>query len=222
MIPLLVLRPEPGASATADRARALGLEAIVRPLFRIIPRAWHVPDPADFDCLVLTSANAIRCGGADLTRYRALPVFTVGTATASAARKAGFEHVAATDADAAAVFAYLHDHGHSRPLHLTGEDRTPYPQLPISVTTRVVYAAQPLDAQLPEPAYVALLHSSRAARHFAGLVTSREAIGIVAISPAVGDAAGTGWQTIAVADAPTDAAMLALAAELCQSDRDEA
>ena len=58
---LLVLRPEPGASATAGRARTLGLDPVLMPLFEIEPIAWTAPDPAGFDALLLTSANAVRC-----------------------------------------------------------------------------------------------------------------------------------------------------------------
>ena len=37
---VLVLRPEPGASATVERARRLGLDAVAIPLFEIEPVAW--------------------------------------------------------------------------------------------------------------------------------------------------------------------------------------
>ena len=63
MRPVLVLRPEPGAGETAARARALGLEPIVAPLFAVRPIAWAAPDPAAYDAVMLTSANAARHGG---------------------------------------------------------------------------------------------------------------------------------------------------------------
>ena len=34
---LLLLRPEPGLSASAERARSMGLDAIACPLFRVEP-----------------------------------------------------------------------------------------------------------------------------------------------------------------------------------------
>ena len=40
---VLVLRPEPGASATVERARARGLDAFAVPLFAIEPLDWDVP-----------------------------------------------------------------------------------------------------------------------------------------------------------------------------------
>jgi uroporphyrinogen-III synthase len=46
---LVILRPEPGASATADRARAMGLEPVVMPLFKVEPVDWETPDAGSFD-----------------------------------------------------------------------------------------------------------------------------------------------------------------------------
>ena len=42
---VLILRPQPGADETAERARALGLEAVVAPLFEVGPLAWTGPGP---------------------------------------------------------------------------------------------------------------------------------------------------------------------------------
>ena len=91
MRPIVVLRPEPGASETAARARQLGLDAIAIPLFRVEPLDWTVPDPSALDGLLLTSANAVRHSGRRLEELRGLPVYAVGQATAAAARRAGCE-----------------------------------------------------------------------------------------------------------------------------------
>src|SRR4051794_41196284 len=88
---VVVLRPEPGASATVERARQRGLDAFALPLFEVEPVAWEAPDPDRFDALLLTSANAVRHGGEQLVRLRELPVYAVGSATADAARRGGFE-----------------------------------------------------------------------------------------------------------------------------------
>ena len=215
MIPLLILRPERGAIATAKRATALGLSPMVRSLFKVEPRAWDAPDPALFDSLLLTSANAVRYGGGAVGLYRALPVFAVGAATAQAARDAGFETVIEGTGNAADTLRALAKTGQSRPLHLSGEDRTPYPHLPFTVTTRIVYEATAMDTELPTGRYAALLHSARAATRFADLCPSPKLVDVVSISAAVTDAAGPGWRTVVTADKPTDDAMLALAAMLC-------
>ena len=215
MIPLLILRPERGAIATAKRATALGLPPLIRSLFVVEPRAWDAPDPALFDAILLTSANAVRYGGGAVALYRALPAYAVGAATAQAAREAGFETVIDGQGNAADALHTLAKAGHSRPLHLLGEDRTPYPHLPFTVTTRAVYAATETAVEMPTGRYVVLLHSARAASRFAALCPTRALVDAVAISASVVDAAGTGWRTIIAADQPTDASMLALAVLLC-------
>lgn len=200
--PLLVLRPEPGASATAGRARALGLSPIVAPLFEIVPVAWHPPDPARFEAVAMTSANAARHAGAALAHYAHLPLFAVGEATAEAARKAGFTCVTAGDADAAALQPLLP----ARTLHIAGEDHRR-----LGGDTVIVYRSVLRELpDLPSNA-VALLHSPRAAAAF-----DRPVHAIVAISAATRDAVRTDAAIVAVAECPTDDAMLAIAARLCE------
>src|SRR5579872_2587582 len=88
---VLVLRPEPGASATVKRAQKCGFTTIVIPLFEIEPVDWEAPEPARFDGLLLTSANALRQAGKQLESLRGLRVYSVGEQTTKEAAKAGFE-----------------------------------------------------------------------------------------------------------------------------------
>ncbi len=68
---VLVLRPEPGASATVrPRARTRARRRSRFRLFEIEPVAWDAPEPPGFDGLLLTSANAVRHGGEDLNELR--------------------------------------------------------------------------------------------------------------------------------------------------------
>ena len=215
MTRVLIVRPQPGADATARRAMALGLDPFVAPLFVIEPVAWVPPDPDAFDALLLTSANAVRFA-ADVAKYATLPLFAVGGATAAAAAKAGF-HVAETGTSGVGkVLVSMAEQGLMRVLHLTGRDHRPYPATSLHITTRVVYAAVATDAVLPDPPFVALLHSERAARRFSCLVQGAPEISIVAISADVLRAAGTGWAKAVGANTPDDTAMLALAARLCE------
>jgi uroporphyrinogen-III synthase len=62
---------------------------------------------------------------------------------------------------------------------------------------------------------VALIHSPRAGHRFAELAKDRSTIAIAAISEAAAAAAGDGWQSVAAAGQPSDEALLALAARLC-------
>ena len=212
---LAVLRPEPGASATAKRARERGLEAIAVPLFEIEPLGWEAPEAAQFDGLLLTSANAIRHGGSKLEDLRGLAVYAVGAATAEAAREAGFDIRATGDDGVDRLLGSVE--ADLRLLHLCGEDRREPAETRQRITAIPVYRAKPNEG--PDlsaiESSVALIHSPRAGRRFAELAREKASIAILAISAAAAEAAGSGWQRVEVAEAPNDDALLALAARLC-------
>lgn len=213
--PLLILRPEPGAGATARRAEALGLATIRRPLFRIAARDWEA---AEADAVMMTSANAARFGGPGLAPLLALPLYAVGEATGEAARGAGFTDVRCGPGDVAALIGTIARDGVERLLHLAGEDRTAFDPRGVSIAERIVYAAEPIDVVLDDALArrpVVLLHSTRAARRFGALVDDRAGLRIAAISAAVLAAAGGGWDSAAAAPTPDDDALLAVAARLC-------
>ena len=214
---LLVLRPEPGASATAERARTLGLEPVLMPLFEIEPIAWTAPDPAGFDALLLTSANAVRFGGEELKTLSALPVHAVGEATAEAARGAGLTVSTVGEAGVDELLVSLG--AELRLLHLAGEDRRAPTDVRQRIQSIAVYRSREIEAPDVSEASdaVALVHSPRAGARFAELVRERGGIAVVAISPAAARAVGGGWQSVQSADRPNDDALLALAAELCNN-----
>ena len=89
MKPLMLLRPEPGFTVSAETARQMGLEVIGAPLFSIEAVEWDAPESGMFDGLLIGSANALRHGGEALNRYARLPAHVVGEATAEAVRAAG-------------------------------------------------------------------------------------------------------------------------------------
>lgn len=211
---LLVLRPEPGASATLERARELGLSPWSAPLFAIEPLRWKAPDPSQFDGLLLTSANAVRHAGSQLAGLRTLPAYAIGEATASAARDAGFEIAEVGDSG---IDRLLRAVGSDlRLVHLCGEHRRNPENAPQDITSIPVYRAHPLrpDLAMAEDS-VALVHSPRAAQRLAELVQARASVFIAAISPAAARAAGPGWAAVECAVEPNDDALLALAARLC-------
>lgn len=218
---VLILRPEPGASATVERARMRGLEASAVPLFEIEPLAWDAPPPAKFDGVLLTSANAVRSSGEKLHELRGLPVYAVGEATAEAARTAGFSIAAAGDGDVERLLGSI-DPG-LRLLHLCGEDRRTGSADRQQITPVPVYRARSIEA--PElgrlEAVVALIHSPRAGRRFAELVSDRGSIAIAAISPAAAEAVGEGWDVVEAAPEPNGDALLALATRLCNKPAPE-
>jgi len=217
MTRLLVLRPEPGASATVAKARQLGLDAMAAPLFEIEPVAWETPDPASFDGLLLTSANAVRCAGEQIDKLRGLKAYSVGEATAEAARDAGFDIASTGDSGVDRLLGSIE--ADLKLLHLCGEGRHQPTEPRQSITPLVVYRSRAIESPnlAIDDGTVALIHSPRAGQRFAELVPDRGPVTIAAISPATAEAAGSGWKNVAVADQPCDEALLALAASLCNN-----
>lgn len=216
MTRVLVLRPEPGASATVRRARERALDAIAVPLFEIEALDWEAPDADSFDGLLLTSANAVTSAG---DRLPDLPVYAVGETTADAARAAGLSVAAVGDAGVDRLLASIAPDLNL--LHLCADERRTPAEAPQRITPVPVYRARPVagpDLSIAEGAVV-LIHSPRAGQHFAELSPRRGSISIAAISPAAAEAAGTGWAAIEWAPEPNDDALLALASRLCNKSR---
>jgi len=225
--PLLILRPEPGASMTARTALDQGWRPIVAPIFHIEPVAWEAPAPDDYDALFVTSANAVRQAGKALKRYMRLPAYAVGSATARALKAAGFPDIHAGRGDAAMMMETAAAEAVGRALHLAGEDHRDTADPRIAIDRRIVYRSAAIGklgdkavAALREGEAVVLLHSGRAAEQFAALsdaaAVPRQAVRLAALAPAVLTGAGPGWAATIAADKPDDAALLAAAARLCQ------
>lgn len=218
MTRVIVLRPEPAASETVRRARELGLDAEAVPLFEVEPVAWDAPEASGFDGLLLTSANALRHGGGQLQQLRGLPAYAVGEATAAAAREAGFDIAGVGQAGVDGLLQSIAPE--LKLLHLCGEDRKAPDHSPQAIAAVPVYRARERGDSLRGISdAVALIHSPRAGRRFAEIVADRRNIAIAAISPAAAEAAGGGWADIAAADTPSEDALLALAARLCNTMR---
>ena len=221
---ILVLRPQPGADETALRAQALGLTAIVAPLFGVGPLEWEAPDPAGFDAVMLTSANAARHAGDALTSFTGLPCYALGEATAAAAREAGFADIRVGPSDGAALLEMMDMHGVTAAFHPCGLDRTELGESEVRQVEIPVYAAEPVRRLPPEAAAavregaLVLLHSPRASALFAELYDGDRAnVDLAAISAATAAAAGGGWRSVEIATAPRDQALLELATKLCKT-----
>ncbi len=195
------------------RARSAGYDVIAMPLFAVAPVAWTPASPARIDALLVTSANAMRHGGAGLAALRDRPVVAVGEASGAAARAAGFAVALVGTGDAAAAVALARRRGFDRLLHLAGRDRMTIR----GVEAVTVYASDIIEVDAEATARfldrTVLLHSPRAASRVAALAArdgrDRSRVGIAALSRAVAVAAGEGWRAIQVAATPTDAALIA-------------
>lgn len=210
MRPLILLRPEPGLSASATRAAALGLEVIGHPLFGI----ECLPPPTVrgmFDAVVVTSANAVRCGEQILRAFADVAAYAVGEATADALRAIGIEPAFTGSGGIEGLTL-----PEGRLLHLCGERHRP---LEGEATSVPVYRAIPTTDSLPPLAgTVVAVHSPAAGERLDALAgAARHSAMIAAISPTAAAACGEGWLAVRSAPNPDDQSLLALAAGLCQS-----
>jgi uroporphyrinogen-III synthase len=227
---ILITRPEPGASATAARVAALGFVPLVAPVLATRPIGSALPPAEDIAAVLVTSGSAIP---ALLSDYHDLPVLTVGEATATRARSAGFRNVvsAGGDANDLASLARVRLPRNARPILLAVGQfqgnaladglRT----AGFRVLRRVVYSMVPARV-LPPPAVAALrdghvraalFFSAETAQHFVQLVQHARvgaALGSVeAISigrPAAMALERLTWRRIRVAARPNQDEMLAL------------
>lgn len=222
MKPLLVLRPQPGADETAGRAVAQGLAPLVIPMFEVRALPWSMDPTAPYDAVFITSSNALNYIDNNLTLFKGLPILCVGEATAEAARRAGLSGVTAGKDGAAALADLAAALGYHHLLWLAGEPHAPVSHPGLIFDVKIVYETVELEidiqvTELARQSLVTLVHSPRAARRFAGLVAERRHIDLVAISEKAAIAAGPGWASVHWPDAPSDPAMLEIAAPLCRA-----
>lgn len=227
---VLITRPEPGASQTAARVAASGFLPIITPVLSIIPALGPINAPGRFAATVLTSRNAV---SACPVGCFALPVFTVGSATAACARAAGFRRVIDADADAAALPGLIAAHvppSGQTVLLPTGRNQgsalaAALRRMGYRVVRRVAYAAVPA-AVLPAPAAAhlqaaevgaVLFFSTETARVFAHLIRAAKLTAtlcdVKAISISERSAMplrGLPWRRISVAAKPNQDEMLVL------------
>lgn len=221
--PVLVTRAAPGSQATLARLRAAGYDAMAAPTARIEP--WDAP-PVVASAIALTSPHgAIRAG--DLVADKATPTFTVGAATADAAREAGFIAVASANADGLALANLITQ---ARPdgliIHIRGRDQAF--DLVDALTTRgfnaqsvVAYSAEPvrdLSVQAKGAVVagaVVLVHSAKGAERFlkivgsAGLADHLPKSRLVAISRQAAESAlAAGFARIDIAAEPNEDSLI--------------
>lgn len=186
---LLITRPEPDASTTAERLRALGHETLVQPLLTITfaPPPADLPTPAAF---LITSQNAVRAlrSWPQTKDWLRIPAFVAGPATARATAAMGFldvrgaarNSVSLADAvlddmvpsDGPLIYPAARDRAGALAGGLTGrgydvrlvEAYRADPASQLDEAVRVALAAKRLDG--------VLLYSRRTATTFRNLVTA--------------------------------------------------
>jgi uroporphyrinogen-III synthase len=182
---VLVTRPIEDCDRTVAALASRGHAAVVAPLFAVEPLAGVLADglAAGVDAVVATSANAIRNAPRDLAALAGLPMFAVGSATAEAARTAGFAAVHAGAGDGAALAALAAEslRPGARLLYLAGSPRRDEALAALSARFAVTVAetyrtiavpvlpAAAVEALTADSLDAVLHFSPRAARVFADL-----------------------------------------------------
>ena len=230
---VLVTRPAEDARSLVAALEARGHQAIIEPMLTITPVTGNgaPPDLAGVQALLFTSANGVRAL-ARLSAERGLPVFTVGEASAAAARAAGFTRVESAGGeleDLARLAAGRLDPTSGALFHaagskLAGDLGGALEEAGFTVRREVLYHAAAADVlserlrAMLAGAQVdaATFFSPRTAGTFVRLVQDAGLAGVcaritaVALSQAVAEKLGDlAWAGVAVAARPEQEALLA-------------
>jgi uroporphyrinogen-III synthase len=222
---LWITRAQPGADATAARISAMGIVAVVEPLLEVRPIEGAAIDLSGASALVFTSANAV-AAFAQRSPDRSHRVFTVGDATATAARAQRFASVLSAQGDVKALAAALAARRRELPGVLcyfaaaepSQDLAAALEAVGLKVRQTALYETAPrsppdsLAARLPEIDAV-MLHSGKAARLLAVWLKAHPAPHLRAycLSRQVArPLARAGLTAVLAAPEPNEAALLAL------------
>ena len=233
MVRMLVTRPEPDASDTASRLRALDIEPVIEPLLRTEILNTTLPDPEGFAALAVTSGNALRAlhERGELHHFVKLPVYAVGERTAQLARSFGFPEVNSADgnlSDLAALIGRQRAPGpvfHPAGLNQAGDLAAALAPHGILAVTTPVYAMRMTEeiqmttatALQSGAIAAALFYSPRTAEAFVNVShrlgpEPRSRLGILCLSEAVAaPLLAAHFVRVGLADHPSEDAMMALA-----------
>ncbi|AXS42241.1 uroporphyrinogen-III synthase [Breoghania sp. L-A4] len=209
---LLLTRPIEEARTSASKLVAIGHKVTVSPVLEVVLDP-SVPIERDGVCaLVVTSARAIAALNqrTDRARLKDLPVYTVGDASAEAARDAGFASVHSASGDVEALGAFVCariDPAEGALLYACGRDRHGALEEQLagagySIRVAEVYRAEAANALSVEARDAlargeidgVVVYSARSARIFldlvahAGLRSALRRLTLFAISPAAATA----------------------------------
>ena len=223
--PLLITRPEPGASQSAAFFANHNIATSVAPLFTIAPLPITLPPIQSFSALIFTSANGVRAFAEKNTAPHLPPIYAIGPMTAQALETAGLALERQFNGDRAAMTDWLIHHvaQTDKPLlHLRGADQAGNLAENLSAAERpctslALYKAEavsslPLRAQrfMAQKNGTILLMSARAARLFTNLLDQtgqnypKQRFSIAVPSQAVAEYLNPAdWRSIYRAEIPT-------------------
>lgn len=232
MVRLLVTRPEPDASETAARLRALDIDAVVDPLLFARTLTTTLPPADGFSALAITSANALRAlhERGEIPRLQALPVYAVGDRTAAVARDFGFAEVVSAEGNLNDLVALLARAGVGGPVlyptarQQAGDLAKALAPHGVMVITAAVYEMSPAERLTAELAACdgALFYSRRTAETFTILAPAadRARPGMLCLSEAVAEPLiAAHFVRVSLADHPSEEAMMALALSFARDQK---
>ena len=234
---LIVTRPEPAASRTAEKLRALGHEVAVSPVLEIVATETKMPN-GDFSMIIITSANALRIferQGFDQSLLKTA-IYVVGDKTAQKAKDLGFQNVHSAAGNAENLAELIKSRFDvlvidKRPaLYVCGENSTSgftdeLSKFGLNITVWVNYKANLVDQLTKKSSdFLAiddlvgiLLYSARSAGQFSRLIDRKktsyviENMSIFALSSAVKKALSKDLQKVAkIAEKPNEQSLFAL------------
>lgn len=227
---LLVTRPIERAGKTIARLHQEGYAVVHAPLLTIVPVTTDFPVSSQpYNAVIVTSAyalGALSSPPSSLTALLHLPCYTVGDATAIAARAFGFSNVISADSNSQGLAALLAQQQPARStlLHIAGKDvrdegLTNLQHQKITILRWVTYSADLAPCweedviktvQKSRPLTI-LLYSPRTAAHFMTLLQHHNLIEYtpelccIGISQAVlPPLSNHRWQSLTSALHPTD------------------
>lgn len=233
MVRLLVTRPEPDASETAARLRALDIDAVVSPLLLARTLTTTLPLASGFTALAITSANALRAldERGEIPRLQTLPVYAVGDRSAAVAREMGFAEVVSAEGNIDDLVALLAAAGVGGPvLYPTARQQAgdlakalaPHGVMVITSAVYEMHPAQQLGADL-DGLDGALFYSRRTAETFTRLApagSDRARPGMLCLSEAVAaPLLAAHFVRVSLADHPSEEAMMALALSFAREQK---
>lgn len=232
MVRLLVTRPEPDASETAARLRALDIDALVDPLLFARTLTTTLPPADGFAALAITSANALRAlhDRGEIPRLQTLPVYAVGDRSAAAARELGFAQVVSAEGNLEDLVALLARAGVDGPVlyptarQQAGDLAKALAPHGVMVITAAVYEMTPAERLTAELSACdgALFYSRRTAETFTRLAPAagRNRPGMLCLSEAVAEPLlAAHFVRVSLADHPSEEAMMALALSFARDQK---
>lgn len=231
-LPVIIIRPEPGAESTMQRFRAAGLFAQKHSMFAIRAIKYRLFNADRYDALIIASANAIRFA-TPVEAWQNLPVYAVGSQTSRIAHDVGLNVVFTGTGGITSLLSQCAIDGHRKILRLAGRDHIKiddktlldHSATNMQIDTVIVYESVPSTipsalVKILKREAIVLLHSARSAQYFASECDrnsiSRSKIQLATFGEAITKAAGSGWKRVETAAQPNDEALLALTLQLCK------